>query len=93
MSSNGKINGRCHDSGALPGQFLLGFSQGYIEPGVAAAIEWLRRDGGLPHTAGCQCRRCVQSRAVARAAVSVADCNCGWCPLCWAAGELRKGRL
>lgn len=89
MSDNGKNNGRLHDLRVLPGQFPLGF----VEPTLAAAIEWLRRDGAKRHAPGCQCQKCLKSRAVARAAVSVAQCKCGWCPVCWAAGELRKGRL
>lgn len=89
MSQNGKMNGQGHDLGVLPGQIRLGF----VEPRVAHAIEWLRLGSQARHPAGCQCRKCLKSRKIVRPAVHGSDCNCGWCPICWAAAEIAAGRL
>lgn len=57
------------------------------------AVGWLRCRGKSGHTPGCQCRRCALARDTARAAARASDCDCGDCLRCWAAAEIRKGRL
>ena len=64
-------------------------SVNFIDPQLASAIEWARSS----HINSCQCRKCTKYRAVIRAAVALTDCDCGWCPLCWAATRVRTGRL
>lgn len=87
------MNARFEDFGAFPGQLPGQLPFGWTDPILAKAVDWLRHDGDRRHVPGCQCRKCLRSRTIARQAVRVSDCNCGLCPRCWAAGELRKGRL
>ena len=84
--SNG--NGKMGSHGATQAALSL-----HADPRLSQAIEWLRSRFDLGHHSGCQCRRCIEARTIARSAVATIDCQCGWCPRCWVAGELKAGRL
>ena len=60
-----------------------------LSPGLASAAQWLK----MNHATGCQCRKCIQARARVREAISVAECNCSWCLVCWARARLMDGTL
>lgn len=92
-SGNGKMNTRGAEFEAIVGQLPGQLTLGLIDPALVMAVEWLKYDGVRRHAPGCQCRRCLRFRGIARDAARVSDCKCGWCPACWAAGEIRKGRL
>lgn len=86
---NGKMTPHLDTSEPLEGQ--VGFD--FLDIDLARAIKWLRGDDQPRHCPGCQCQKCIPARALTRASVRVSTCECGWCPVCWAAGELTKGRL
>jgi hypothetical protein len=85
--SNG--NGKMGGHGATQAALSL-----HADPRLSQAIEWLRQgDDYGRHMPGCQCRRCIEARTVARSAVATTDCQCGWCPRCWVAAQIAAGRL
>lgn len=57
---------------------------------LEGAVAWLK---ATKHVASCACVRCMASRTMARDAVRWTDCDCGHCSRCWAAAEIRAGRL
>lgn len=88
-NGNGKMTAQGDASEVLEGQH--GFD--FVDHDLAKAIAWVRAARHQRHTAGCQCQRCLIARPLARAAVRVSTCDCGWCPVCWLRAELAQGRL
>lgn len=88
-NGNGKMASHDQASVVLEGQ--RGFN--FLDPTLAQAIAWLRRGKQGRHHPGCQCQPCAYARPLARAAVRVSTCDCGWCPVCWLRAELAQGRL
>lgn len=60
---------------------------------LASATAWLRNNSEHQHSPGCQCQRCVRARSVTRSAAAHCNCVCGWCVLCWASQQIKRGRL
>jgi hypothetical protein len=83
-----------------PGAFKLRYPQaatraplGIPYDRMQSAVGWLKMRRERGHVASCQCVRCNLSRTQARDAVRYTDCDCGTCLRCWAADEIRAGRL
>lgn len=81
-------------NGKLPGQIDFSWPpDGVVEPELSRAIEWLRHGVDGRHRPGCQCTPCINAVRVTRRKVAESPCICGWCFVCWAANEIKGGRL
>lgn len=84
-NGNGKMTGLCSQ-----GEAFQGTIRPNCHPRLSDAVAWLR---ACNHVPSCQCVRCTVSRNTARDAVRRRDCSCGQCARCWAADQIKAGRL